>query len=175
MRKQGTPTSQVKRFGHLRMWDRDRSNQRATLTNIGPQFQASWATARTSDGSTLDPLSSPLSCMSLPFNSTAKRSGWMRPQSRYTSPTSRIYYERHYHRAAGQNFTFNSKGGILLGHESVRTTERNYAPWVRSRQKQLEADLTRAWNLGPVIAAQIPQARGTRWYTRKSSVLTHTF
>src|SRR5438105_4898977 len=99
MRKQGTPTSQVKRFGHLRMWDRDRSNQRATLTNIGPQFQTSWATARTSDGSMLDLLSSPLSCMSLPFNSTAKRSGWMRPQSPYTSPTSRIYYERPCHSA----------------------------------------------------------------------------
>ncbi len=51
---------------------------------------------------------------------------------------------------------------ILLGHESVRTTERNYAPWVRSRQEQLEADLTRAWRLDPVIAAQTSQARGTR-------------
>jgi len=51
---------------------------------------------------------------------------------------------------------------ILLGHESVRTTERNYAPWVRSRQEQLEADLTRAWQLDPVIAAQTSQTRGTR-------------
>jgi hypothetical protein len=51
---------------------------------------------------------------------------------------------------------------ILLGHESMRTTERNYAPWVRSRQEQLEADLTRAWGLDPVIAAQTSQARGTR-------------
>jgi hypothetical protein len=37
-----------------------------------------------------------------------------------------------------------------------------YAPWVRSRQEQLEADLTRAWGLDPVIAAQTSQARGTR-------------
>ena len=51
---------------------------------------------------------------------------------------------------------------ILLGHESVQTTERNYAPWVRSRQEQLEADLTRAWGLDPVIAAQTSQSRGTR-------------
>jgi integrase len=51
---------------------------------------------------------------------------------------------------------------ILLGHESVRTTEKNYAPWVRSRQEQLEADLTRAWGLDPVIAAQTSQTRGTR-------------
>src|SRR5215469_7774219 len=51
---------------------------------------------------------------------------------------------------------------ILLGHESVGTTERNYAPWVRSRQEQLGADLTRAWRLDPVIAAQTSQTRGTR-------------
>ena len=51
---------------------------------------------------------------------------------------------------------------ILLGHESVRTTGRNYAPWVRSRQEQLEADLTCAWSLDPVIAAQTSAARGTR-------------
>ena len=26
---------------------------------------------------------------------------------------------------------------VLLGHESLRTTERHYAPWVRARQEQL--------------------------------------
>src|SRR6266853_5208609 len=51
---------------------------------------------------------------------------------------------------------------ILLGHQSVRITEKHYAPWVRSRQEQLEADLTRAWGLDPVIAAQTSQTRGTR-------------
>ena len=50
----------------------------------------------------------------------------------------------------------------LLGHESVKTTEKNYAPWVRSRQEQLEADLTRAWSLDPVLAEQDSQNRGTR-------------
>ena len=53
---------------------------------------------------------------------------------------------------------------ILLGHESVRTTERNYAPWVRARQEQLEADLARAWSLDPVaslVAAQNAQLQGT--------------
>jgi integrase len=34
---------------------------------------------------------------------------------------------------------------ILLGHKSVRITERHYAPWVRSRQKQLEADVRKTW------------------------------
>lgn len=33
---------------------------------------------------------------------------------------------------------------ILLGHSSVRITERHYSPWVRSRQEQLEADVRRA-------------------------------
>jgi integrase/recombinase XerD len=43
---------------------------------------------------------------------------------------------------------------VLLGHQSVRITERHYAPWVRSRQEQLEADLVNAWSCDPVIAAQ---------------------
>jgi integrase/recombinase XerD len=34
---------------------------------------------------------------------------------------------------------------ILLGHSSIRITERHYAPWVRSRQEQLEADVRRTW------------------------------
>ena len=33
---------------------------------------------------------------------------------------------------------------VLLGHHSVRITERHYSPWVRSRQEQLEQDLQRA-------------------------------
>jgi integrase/recombinase XerD len=34
---------------------------------------------------------------------------------------------------------------ILLGHQSVRVTEKHYNPWVRSRQEQLEADVRNAW------------------------------
>ena len=40
---------------------------------------------------------------------------------------------------------------ILLGHQSVRITEKHYAPWVRSRQEQLEADLESAWKQDPLI------------------------
>jgi integrase/recombinase XerD len=40
---------------------------------------------------------------------------------------------------------------ILLGHQSVRVTERHYNPWVRSRQEQLEADVARTWKLDPVL------------------------
>jgi integrase/recombinase XerD len=35
---------------------------------------------------------------------------------------------------------------ILLGHQSVRITEKHYAPWVRARQEQLEADVRRTWH-----------------------------
>jgi integrase/recombinase XerD len=40
---------------------------------------------------------------------------------------------------------------VLLAHQSIRVTERHYAPWTRSRQDQLEADLTRAWSQDPVV------------------------
>jgi integrase len=47
---------------------------------------------------------------------------------------------------------------ILLGHQSVRVTEKHYAPWVRSRQEQLEADLESAWKRDPLV---LLEARGT--------------
>src|SRR6202040_4047022 len=40
---------------------------------------------------------------------------------------------------------------ILLGHQSIRVTERHYNPWVRSRQEQLEADVASAWKHDPVL------------------------
>jgi integrase/recombinase XerD len=36
---------------------------------------------------------------------------------------------------------------VLLGHQSIRVTEKHYAPWTRSRQEQIEADLAAAWKL----------------------------
>jgi site-specific recombinase XerD len=47
----------------------------------------------------------------------------------------------------------------LLGHQSIRVTERHYAPWTRSRQEQLEADLQRAWSEDPVALLQRKGAR----------------
>jgi integrase len=40
---------------------------------------------------------------------------------------------------------------VLLGHQSVRITERHYSPWVRARQEQLEQDLKQAWEKDPVL------------------------
>jgi integrase/recombinase XerD len=34
---------------------------------------------------------------------------------------------------------------ILLGHSSVKVTERHYSPWVKARQEQLEADVRKTW------------------------------
>lgn len=39
----------------------------------------------------------------------------------------------------------------LLGHTNSKVTERHYAPWIRARQEQLEADVRRVWG-------QIPSA-----------------
>lgn len=54
---------------------------------------------------------------------------------------------------------------ILLGHQSVRITEKHYAPWVRSRQEQLEADLKHAWSRDSFL---LDQAQGTRGVHGKS-------
>jgi integrase/recombinase XerD len=42
---------------------------------------------------------------------------------------------------------------VLLGHSSVKVTEKHYAPWVLDRQQQLEEDVRRTW-------AQ-PETKGT--------------
>ena len=35
---------------------------------------------------------------------------------------------------------------ILLGHSSIRVTERHYRPWVRSLQRKLEEEVARTWS-----------------------------
>jgi len=45
---------------------------------------------------------------------------------------------------------------ILLGHQSMRITEKHYNPWVRSRQEQLEADVARTWDHDPMLVQKIP-------------------
>ena len=34
---------------------------------------------------------------------------------------------------------------VLLGHSSVRITERHYKPWVKTLQKKLEEEVRKAW------------------------------
>jgi integrase len=42
----------------------------------------------------------------------------------------------------------------LLGHSSIKVTERHYAPWVKARQEQLEANVIRSWEGDPLIVVQ---------------------
>ncbi len=51
---------------------------------------------------------------------------------------------------------------VLLGHQSIRITERHYAPWVRSRQEQLERDLESAWSRDPLVLLHANHTRDTR-------------
>ena len=51
---------------------------------------------------------------------------------------------------------------MLLGHQSIRTTEKYYAAWSDSRQRQLEGDLQRAWERDPVIFLEAKVTRKLR-------------
>ena len=44
---------------------------------------------------------------------------------------------------------------VLLGHKSIRVTERHYAPWVVARQKQVEEDVTEALRKDPIAQAEL--------------------
>ncbi len=35
--------------------------------------------------------------------------------------------------------------GVLLGHSNLKTTQKSYAPWVKSRQARLDTEIRRAW------------------------------
>jgi integrase/recombinase XerD len=54
---------------------------------------------------------------------------------------------------------------ILLGHQSVRVTERYYAAWTESRQRQVEADLQRAWERDPIVLLEQKATRELRGKT----------
>ena len=53
---------------------------------------------------------------------------------------------------------------VLLGHSSIRITERHYAPWTRSRQEQIETDLKAAWKTDVVV---LTGGKGTPEMRRK--------
>jgi integrase/recombinase XerD len=52
---------------------------------------------------------------------------------------------------------------ILLGHQSVRITQKHYSPWVAARQEQLESDVRRTWDTDLVALAEtkgMPEVHG---------------
>jgi integrase len=44
---------------------------------------------------------------------------------------------------------------VMLGHSSIKVTEKHYSPWVRARQEQLEADVVKTWGADPLILASL--------------------
>ena len=46
---------------------------------------------------------------------------------------------------------------MLLGHASVKITEKHYSPWVKARQNQLAASVRNAWGSLGVIPPQPPK------------------
>jgi len=44
---------------------------------------------------------------------------------------------------------------MLLGHSSVKITEKHYAPWVRARQQQLEDSVRKAWDAVPTLIEEL--------------------
>lgn len=49
---------------------------------------------------------------------------------------------------------------ILLGHTSIRITEKHYASWVRSRQEQLERDVRATWTPSQLSTEGTPEVHG---------------
>ncbi|HUB78975.1 MAG TPA: tyrosine-type recombinase/integrase, partial [Bryobacteraceae bacterium] len=47
---------------------------------------------------------------------------------------------------------------ILLGHSSIKVTQKHYSPWVAARQAQLEADLAALWRSDPVAQMETLRA-----------------
>jgi integrase/recombinase XerD len=50
---------------------------------------------------------------------------------------------------------------ILLGHASVKVTEKHYSPWVKARQVQIEDDVRRMWDETKMMGT--PWAHGSKW------------
>ena len=51
---------------------------------------------------------------------------------------------------------------ILLGHQSIKMTEKYYSAWTDLGQRQAEEDLRRAWAIDPIVLLEskvTPQLR----------------
>ena len=60
------------------------------------------------------------------------------------------------------------RASILLGHSSVRVTEKHYNPWNRARQEQAEADVSKSWANDPLA---LLEAKGTLQVRGKPEVV----
>lgn len=55
---------------------------------------------------------------------------------------------------------------MLLGHRSVKVTEKHYSAWVLARQEQLESDVRRTWDTDLVAFAQVKGTSAVHGATR---------
>jgi hypothetical protein len=65
---------------------------------------------------------------------------------------------------------------VLLGHSSIKVTEKHYAPWVKARQDQMDASVIHSWEEDPLIVQQRPpQTNVSGWYVGlwPSCTVTH--
>jgi integrase len=49
---------------------------------------------------------------------------------------------------------------ILLGHSSVKITEKHYAPWVKARQDRLEENVMKTWSQPKKKVVEFPVGDG---------------
>ena len=47
---------------------------------------------------------------------------------------------------------------MLLGHASIRVTEKHYKPWVKTLQDRLEVDAMKGWPSAPERETELPSA-----------------
>lgn len=48
---------------------------------------------------------------------------------------------------------------ILLGHGSIKITEKHYAPWVKARQEQLATSIRKSWVTQQPAKKKVASAR----------------
>jgi hypothetical protein len=52
---------------------------------------------------------------------------------------------------------------LLLAHDSIKVTERHYAPFVKARQEQLETSVRLAWrHMSEIVASESQPASTSR-------------
>ena len=54
----------------------------------------------------------------------------------------------------------------LLGHSSIRITEKHYDAWNLARQEQVEADVMRSWENDPLVSDAYTYSGRTRTFGR---------
>jgi integrase/recombinase XerD len=61
---------------------------------------------------------------------------------------------------------------VLLGHSSIKVTERHYAPWVKARQELMGESVVRSWEDDPLVVSRQPEAprKGTLEVHEKTMV-----